>query len=400
MNAVPTRVTDKLLNWASDVEPETTRQALKTSRLPIVAGHVALMPDAHVGIGATVGSVIPTENAIIPAAVGVDIGCGMVAVETTLRADQLPDSLDRFLPMVEQVVPAGLGRHHDQPSAPARAWFRQNPPPRDLGDLERRALEQFGSLGSGNHFFEVCLDERDQVWVVLHSGSRGVGNKLATRHIEKARKLAKALDRSLEDRDLAWFTQGTEEFQAYVGDLLWSQAYARANRSQMMDAALSAFFDFAGAGRERRRVNCHHNFTQLERHGGRQLWITRKGAIKADVGDEGVIPGSMGTRSYIVRGKGNALSYNSSAHGAGRRYSRSKARKTFTVDDFARQMSGKVWQRDRAESLLDEIPACYKDIDQVMEDQKDLVEVVHTLRQVLNYKGTDGGRRSGRSRRR
>ncbi len=390
------RISDKLVNWASEIDDDTTEQALKASRLPVVPGHVALMPDAHVGIGATVGSVIPTENAIIPAAVGVDIGCGMIAVETTLAAGQLPDSLDGFLPVVEQAVPAGLGKWHDQPSAPARLWFRKNPPPHDLGDLEKRALEQFGSLGSGNHFFEVCLDERDQVWVVLHSGSRGVGNKLATRHIEKARRLAEALELSLEDPDLAYFTQGSEEFERYVGDLLWSQAYARGNREQMMDAALAAFFAFVGSGRERRRVNCHHNFTQLERHGDRTLWITRKGAIKADVGDYGVIPGSMGTRSYVVKGKGNALSYNSCSHGAGRRYSRSKARRTFTVDDMAREMSGKVWQRDQAEALLDEIPSSYKDIDQVMDDQKDLVEVVHTLRQVLNYKGTDSGRRRRR----
>jgi RNA-splicing ligase RtcB len=345
-----------------------------------------------------VGSVIPTENAVIPAAVGVDIGCGMVAVETSLTAPQLPDDLDRFLAVVERVVPAGLGRQHDSASAPARQWFRDHPPPHDLGDLERRALEQFGSLGSGNHFFEICVDERDQVWVVLHSGSRGVGNKLATKHIDKAKSLARSLDLSLEDPDLAWFTQGTPEFQHYVDDLLWCQAYARANRDQMMDAALAAFFGFVGTGEERRRVNCHHNFTQQERHGDRLLWITRKGAIKADVGDEGVIPGSMGTCSYIVRGKGDPLAYRSCAHGAGRRLSRTRARRTFTVDDMARQMTGKVWQRQDAEALLDEIPASYKDIDQVMEDQRDLVEVVHTLRQVLNYKGTDAGPRRRRRR--
>ena len=398
---MPTRVSEKLVNWASEIDDATTKQALKASRLPIVPGHVALMPDAHVGIGATVGSVIPTEGAVIPAAVGVDIGCGMIAVETSLATDDLPDDLDGFMPRVEQAVPAGLGKWHDEPSAPARSWFRDNPPPRPIGDdLERRALEQFGSLGAGNHFFEVCLDERERVWIVLHSGSRGVGNKLATRHIEKARGLARALDLSLEDPDLAYFTQGTDDFAHYIDDLLWAQAYAAANRAQMMDSALDAFFTFVGRGEETRRVNCHHNFAQVERHDGRDLWITRKGAIKADTGDWGVIPGSMGTRSYIVRGRGNPLSYNSCSHGAGRRYSRGEARRTFTVEDITAQMQGKVWQRAQAEALLDEIPACYKDIDQVMADQSDLVEVAHTLRQVLNYKGTDGGRRTGRARRR
>ena len=393
-------MSDKLWNWASDVEDETLRQAEKAARLPIVPTHVALMPDAHVGLGATVGSVIPTEGAIIPAAVGVDIGCGMIAVRTDLEASGLPDSLDPFLSRVADAVPAGLGKWHDQPSAPARQWFAANPPVRPLDDkLEQRALEQFGSLGSGNHFFEVCLDERDRVWVVLHSGSRGVGNQLATRHIEKARGMARALELALEDPDLAWFTQGTPEFAHYVDDLLWAQHYAAGNRAQMMDAALDAFFAFVGAGAEVQRVNCHHNFTQVERHYDRDLWITRKGAIKAGPGDWGVIPGSMGTRSYIVRGRGEPRSYMSCSHGAGRRLSRAKARKTFSVRDMAEQMAGKVWQADQAEALLDEIPSCYKDIDQVMADQHDLVEVAHTLRQVLNYKGTDDRRSRRRPRR-
>jgi RNA-splicing ligase RtcB len=394
---MPNTINDKLIPWASDVEEGTLRQAEKTARLPIVDGHVAPMPDAHVGIGATVGSVIPTSGAIIPAAVGVDIGCGMIAVETDLAADKLPDDLDRFQPMVAKAVPAGLGKWHAHATRAAEDWFVANPPARDLGDLGRRALDQFGTLGSGNHFFEVCLDERDITWIVLHSGSRGVGNKLATQHIERARTLAAQLELGLEDRDLAYFTQDQPEFDAYLADLLWAQAYALGNREQMMDTALGAFFRFVGTGRERRRINCHHNFTALETHEGRELWITRKGAIRADVTDHGVIPGSMGTRSYIVRGKGSAASYTSCSHGAGRRLSRSQARKRFTVEDMAVQMAGtKSWQRESAADLIDEIPASYKDIDQVMADQSDLVEIEHTLHQVLNYKGTDAGRRRRR----
>jgi tRNA-splicing ligase RtcB len=382
------RVTERLYNWASDIDDGTLLQAGKASRLPVVSGHIALMPDAHVGIGATVGSVIPTENAVIPSAVGVDIGCGMIAVETSLSAYQLPDNLEPFLSKVEQAVPAGVGQGHARASSQAQRWMKANANRVMLTDKQSaRALTQFGSLGSGNHFFEVCLDERDVVWVVLHSGSRGIGNELAQGHIKLARTQAKEQALKLEDPDLAYFMQGTTDFGAYLRDMLWAQDYAMANRSAMMDAALVAFFRFAGTGRELERVNCHHNFTQREPHDGRDLWITRKGAIKADVGDRGVIPGSMGTRSYIVRGRGNPLSYNSCSHGAGRRYSRSKAKSVFTTEDLAAQMQGKTWLSDRATALLDEIPSAYKDIDQVMEDQKDLVKVEHTLCQVLNYKG-------------
>jgi tRNA-splicing ligase RtcB len=385
------KVNARLYNWASDIDEGTIEQASKTARLPIIAGHVALMPDAHVGIGATVGSVIPTRGAVIPAAVGVDIGCGMRAVETDLTADRLPDDLDAFQPLVAKAVPAGLGKWHERSTPEASTWFDEHPPPTQLSaDQRSRALDQFGTLGSGNHFFEVCLDERDRVWLVLHSGSRGIGNQLAQRHIDEAKGLATALDLALEDPDLAYFTQGQPQFDAYIADLLWAQSYAKANREQMMEAAVRAFFDFVGAGSRTDELDCHHNFAQPEEHGGETLWVTRKGAIKADVGDRGVIPGSMGTRSYIVRGKGSAAAWNSCSHGAGRRYSRSKARKLFTAADMAEQMAGtKSWQRDQAEDLLDEIPAAYKDVDQVMADQRDLVEVEHTLRQVLNFKGVD-----------
>jgi tRNA-splicing ligase RtcB len=386
---MPTTINHKLISWASDIDPGAVRQAEKTARLPVVEDHVALMPDAHVGIGATVGSVIPTTNAVIPSAVGVDIGCGMVAAELDVTDDQLPDNLEPLLSRIESVIPAGVGRGHDRVARNAERWLAANKPATDLaGDRTAKVLKQFGTLGSGNHFFELCIDERARVWAVLHSGSRGIGSQLAQAHIGKARRLAKNAMLSLEDMDLAYFVQGTEEFDAYIADMLWAQAYARANRDQMMDAAMREVLSYLGEGRETRRINCHHNFTERETHAGRQLWITRKGAIKADRGDLGVIPGSMGTRSYIVAGKGNPASWMSCSHGAGRRHSRTQARKLFTSADLAKQMAGKVWLSKRAEALIDEIPAAYKDIDQVMADQADLVEVLHTLQQVLNYKGT------------
>ncbi|MGH9122074.1 MAG: RtcB family protein, partial [Acidimicrobiales bacterium] len=361
----------------------------KTARLPIVDGHVALMPDAHIGIGATVGSVIPTSGAVIPSAVGVDIGCGMIAAELDVSDRQLPDDLEPLLSRIEAAIPAGVGRGHDRVARNAEGWLAVHKPATELAeDRTAKVLKQFGTLGSGNHFFELCVDERTRIWVVLHSGSRGIGNLLAQAHIAKARKMAKEAMLFLEDPDLAYFVQGSAEFEEYIADMLWAQDYARANREQMMDNAMREVFAFLGFGAETRRINCHHNFTQRENHGGRELWITRKGAIKADRGDLGVIPGSMGTRSYIVAGKGNPQSWNSCSHRAGRRYSRTKARELFTSADLTAQMAGKVWLSKRAASLVDEIPTAYKDIDQVMADQADLVEVLHTLHQVLNYKGT------------
>jgi tRNA-splicing ligase RtcB len=386
---MPTTINPKLVSWASDIEPDTIRQAEKTARLPIVEGHVALMPDAHVGIGATVGSVIPTLGAVIPSAVGVDIGCGMIAAELDVTEDQLPDNIEPLLGRIERAVPAGVGKGHDTAGNAAGTWLSNHRPATDLSTAQAdKAAKQFGTLGSGNHFFELCVDERGRVWVVLHSGSRGIGNQLAQMHIAKARRLAKDAALSLEDPDLAWFVQGTREFEAYVTDMLWAQDYAKANRNSMMDRAMVEVLRFIGTGKETRRINCHHNFTQQEVHLGKELWVTRKGAIRAGVGDLGVIPGSMGTRTYIVEGKGNEASWTSCSHGAGRRHSRTKARKLFTNADLATAMAGKVWLSDRAGALLDEIPAAYKDIDQVMADQADLVTVLHTLHQVLNYKGT------------
>jgi RNA-splicing ligase RtcB len=386
---MPTNINDKLISWASDIDPGTMRQAEKTARLPVVEGHVALMPDAHFGLGATVGSVIPTKGAVIPAAVGVDIGCGMIAAELDVTEARLPDTLEPLLGRIERAIPAGVGKGHDTAARNAQRWLAAHRPATDLAaDRMAKAAKQFGTLGSGNHFFELCVDERGRVWVVLHSGSRGIGNQLAQAHIATAKRLAKDLQLRLEDPDLAYFVEGTPEFEAYIGDMLWAQDYARANRDQMMDNAMREVFAFLGFGRETQRINCHHNFTEREVHGDTELWITRKGAIKADTGDLGVIPGSMGTRSYIVRGKGAAASWKSCSHGAGRRHSRTQAKKLFTTADLAHQMEGKVWLAKRAKALVDEIPSAYKDIDQVMADQTDLVEVLHTLRQVLNYKGT------------
>ncbi len=387
------RINDRLFVWASEIDAGAIRQAEKTARLPIVIGHVALMPDAHIGIGATVGSVIPTHNAIIPAAVGVDIGCGMIAAELDLVASQLPDSLGPLMWKIERCIPAGVGKGNQIAAHRGSQWLKKHEPRTRLSnELQKKALLQFGTLGSGNHFLEVCLDERDRVWIVLHSGSRGVGNVLAMQHIDRAKKLAKALGQYHEDPALASFLEGTEEFDHYIADMMWAQDYARANREQLMDRALRELLEFVGTGQEVRRINCHHNFTQRETHvvdgEPRQLWITRKGAIKADKSDFGVIPGSMGTRSYIVKGAGNPLSWMSCSHGAGRRMSRSAAKQKYNATDLQKQMEGKVWLSERANALIDEIPSAYKDIDQVMADQSDLVEVQHVLHQILNYKGT------------
>jgi RNA-splicing ligase RtcB len=385
----PKEVAPKLLSWASELDEQTLAQAQRTARLPIIEGHVALMPDAHLGIGATVGSVIPTRDAIIPAAVGVDIGCGMIGVETDLTRADLPDDLDPLVPKIERSIPAGVGKGHDRRTAAARAWFDDHPPPRDFTPKQAtRTVTQFGTLGSGNHFVAVAVDERDRVWTVVHSGSRGIGNELATGHIERARKLAQRSGLGLEDRDLAYFSEGTDDFGRYVDDMLWAQDYARANREQMMDVLLDELFAFIGRGSEARRINCHHNYSAREQHDGVDLWITRKGAIRARKDDRGVIPGSMGNDIHIVRGLGNPASYESCAHGAGRRYSRRQAKKRFTVDELRDQMKGRAWNRDRAGALLDEIPGAYKDLAEVMADQADLVEIEHSMREIVNYKGS------------
>ena len=380
-------INDKLKVWANDLDTQTLAQAERTARLPIVTGHVALMPDAHLGLGGTIGSVVPTEGAIIPACVGVDIGCGMAAVRTDLTASDLPDDLRPLLSQIERVVPAGVGQGHER--RPADAWLDGHRPRTTLDSkLESKAYKQMGTLGSGNHFAEISLDDDERVWLVIHSGSRGIGNILAQSHITEAKAVARRLDIGLEDPNLAYLLEGTPEFDHYLADLRFAQAYALNNRETMINAMLRVFFRFVGKGRELSRVNCHHNYTEREVHQGRELWITRKGAISATAGEMGVLPGSMGTDSYIVEGLGNPESYNSSAHGAGRRMSRTKARKTLTSESLRDAMKGRTWLSNRAKSLVDEHPDAYKDVREVIRLSADLVKVRYRLQAILNYKGT------------
>lgn len=380
-------VNDKLKVWAEDLDDNTLAQAVRTSRLPIVAGHVALMPDAHLGRGATVGSVVPTQGAVIPACVGVDIGCGMAAVRTDLVSSDLPDDLRPVLAAMEKAIPAGVGRGHE--SRAMDEWLATNRPQTELDSrLKEKARLQMGTLGSGNHFAEVSLDENDRVWLVLHSGSRGIGNTLAQSHIDVAKAVAKRMEIGLEDPDLAYLLEGTPEFDHYLADLQFAQSYALRNRETMLDAFLGVFFRLVGKGREMERVNCHHNYTEQERHFGKDLWVTRKGAISAKPGEAGILPGSMGTDSFIVEGLGNAESYNSSAHGAGRRMSRTQARKSLTTDSLKKAMGDRTWLSDRSEALVDEHPSAYKDVNEVIRLSADLVKVRHRLQAILNYKGT------------
>ncbi|PPK93417.1 tRNA-splicing ligase RtcB [Kineococcus xinjiangensis] len=388
------KITPKLLNWASDIEPDTLEQARRTSELPFVQPHLALMPDAHLGKGATVGSVIPTERAIIPAAVGVDIGCGMIAVRSQFSEDELrargsrKRGLSPLREAIERAVPLSAGARNRKvlPSAAPRVEELQAMARRDYGAVLAHWDLQLGSLGSGNHFIEVTLDETGAVWLFLHSGSRGIGNKLAQQHIAVARRLAERTGLVLPDMDLAHLEEGTPEFDAYLRDLQWAQHFALLNREEMMDRVVACLAEFMGADVvEQERINCHHNFSQPERHFGRDLWISRKGAIQADAGRLGLVPGSMGTASYVVRGLGNELSLHSSPHGAGRRLSRTKARKQFSVAELREAMAG-IEYRD-TDAFLDEHPLAYKDVDRVMADAADLVEVLHTLRQVVNVKG-------------
>lgn len=387
------RLSPTLLSWASVLDPQAREQALRTARLPFVFPHVALMPDAHLGKGATVGSVIPTRGAIIPAAVGVDIGCGMIAVRTQWTEEQLraagplaPLRLD-----IERSIPLSAGNQNRTltPSAAARVATLEAQAS-DVGfdptSYAARWRLQLGSLGSGNHFIEVTVDEGGRVWLFLHSGSRGIGNLLAQHHIRVAVERCRRAGVELEDRDLAFLEEGTAEFDAYVSQLRWAQDFALLNREEMMDrvvAAVARHMDEDVV--EAERVNCHHNFTEVEEHFGERVWVSRKGAIRARVGDAGLIPGSMGTASYVVTGKGDADSLCSSPHGAGRNHSRSAARRLFTREQLREAMRG-IEYRD-TDAFIDEIPAAYKDIDQVMADSADLVEVRHTLRQVVNVKG-------------
>jgi tRNA-splicing ligase RtcB (3'-phosphate/5'-hydroxy nucleic acid ligase) len=379
--------------YTGEIEPAARLQLVNISKLPVVHHHVAAMPDVHLGIGATVGSVIPTRKAIIPAAVGVDIGCGMMATRLSLAAEQLDEkNLNRVFNQISRDVPVGFGQHHDGRDAAKRfkkdltRIMQKHPGIGKRVGRKSHWAQQLGTLGGGNHFIEICLDESERVWVMLHSGSRGIGNAIGSYFIELAKKDAEKNNVALPDRDLAYFPEGAQHFDDYVEAVGWAQDYARANREEMMDLVLDALhrhlpaFDVTGAA-----VNCHHNYVERETHYGEKVWLTRKGAIRAGAGDLGIIPGSMGARSYIVRGKGSAESFHSCAHGAGRKMSRNAAQKRFSVTDLETQTLGVICRKDKG--VIDEIPGAYKDIDEVMANQSDLVEVVHTLKQVVCVKG-------------
>lgn len=389
----------RLLNWASILDPQTKEQAITTSSMPFIYPHLALMPDAHLGLGATVGSVIPTLGAIIPAAVGVDIGCGMIAVKTQFTAaDVAGRDLGALREQIERSIPLSAGGKNQKIRATAQARIEAlealatSEQLARIDGLSRLWRNQLGTLGSGNHFIEVSLDEDDAVWFFLHSGSRGVGNKIAQFHIAVAHTVMSRYWITLPDKDLAYLVEGSAEFDEYIADLNWAQAFALANREEMMDRVVDQFERWTSAAtgstvtvEEQTRINCHHNFSAQERHWGKDVWISRKGAISAKDGEWGLIPGSMGTASYVVQGLGNALALNSSPHGAGRVFSRTRARATFTREDLRASMVG-IEYKD-SDAFIDEIPAAYKDIDQVMADAADLVEIRHTLRQIVNVKG-------------
>ncbi len=382
--------------YTDHVEEAARRQLVNISQLPIVHHHVAALPDVHLGIGATVGSVIPTQRAIIPAAVGVDIGCGMIAARLSLTANEIDEaSLKKVFAQISRDVPVGFEQHDERDARSEaakpfkrglRAILDKHPGVEKRVGKNSSWVRQLGTLGGGNHFIEVCLDEASRVWVMLHSGSRGIGNAIGSYFIALARRDAERQQLRLPDRDLAYFSEGAQHFDDYVEAVGWAQDYARANRAEMMDLVLAALKRHLPAfevGTE--AVNCHHNYVERETHYGEKVWVTRKGAIRARAGDLGIIPGSMGTRSYIVRGKGGAESLESCAHGAGRRMSRTQAEKQYSVADLAEQTAGVVCRKDKG--VLDEIPGAYKDIDEVMANQSDLVEVLHTLKQIVCVKG-------------
>jgi tRNA-splicing ligase RtcB len=379
--------------WTDEVEASALTQLKNLARLPFIASNgVACMPDVHAGIGSTVGTVIATEKAVIPAAVGVDIGCGMNAVRLSLKASDLPDNLKPLRDEIERRVPLGVGGAHDDSTDIGEVTpdlLRTVVEPLYKGDYDKfheKAASQIGSLGSGNHFIEVCIDESQDVWIMLHSGSRGIGNMIGTHYIAKAKRQMEQFFVTLPDDNLAYFPEDTEDFDDYMHAVGWAQNYALENRRRMMIQVIEAMRGMMPAFTiTQEAINCHHNYVEKEHHFGRNMWVTRKGAIRARAGDLGIIPGSMGQRSYIVRGKGDLQSYCSCSHGAGRVMSRAEAKRRFSLTDLIAQTEGVECRKD--EGVIDEIPASYKDIDQVMANQTDLVEVVHTLKQVLCVKG-------------
>ncbi len=378
--------------WAdpNEVEAEAIAQLRNVASLPFVFKHVAVMPDCHVGKGATVGTVIATKNAVIPAAVGVDIGCGMVAVKTTLSLNPVKDRAQELFKEIESAIPLGIRGNPEGtglfPFATSLAfWANWKNLHANVGGLHEKALQQMGSLGGGNHFIELCEDETGAMWVMIHSGSRHIGKVVADYHIHEAKHMMRAWHIKLPDDNLAYLPQECESYNHYLHDVLWCQQYARENRHEMLRRVISILHQRFGLFTTTLDVDCHHNYVAMEHHFGENVLITRKGAVRARQGDLGIIPGSMGTRSFIVRGLGNAESFNSCSHGAGRRMSRTQANKQYTPDDLAAQTEGVVCRKDSG--VVDEIPASYKRIEDVMANQTDLVEVVATLKQFLCVKG-------------
>ena len=382
--------------YTDDIEPAVYQQLCEIAELPFIHSHVAAMPDVHLGIGATVGSVIPTIGAIIPAAVGVDIGCGMNAVRLSLKARQLPDNLGGVRAAIEAAVPVGFDQHKSDSArgvditALARGLDAIQAKHPQLVKMQNKPhqtwLRQLGTLGGGNHFIELCLDEGDSLWIMLHSGSRGVGNVIGRYFIQLAKRDMERHQTRLPNRDLAYFKEGADHFDDYVQAVQWAQDYALLNRREMMQLIIEALQLCLPPFRvEDEAINCHHNYVAMEEHFGKQVYLTRKGAIRAGAGEAGIIPGSMGAKSYIVRGKGNPEAFLSCSHGAGRRMSRTEAKRRFNQRDMEQQTSGVECRKDRG--VIDEIPAAYKDIDAVMANQSDLVEIVHTLKQVVCVKG-------------
>ena len=382
--------------YTEDIDPSAYNQLSKIAELPFIHSHIAAMPDVHHGIGATVGSVIPTRGAIIPAAVGVDIGCGMNAVRLSISANELPDNLKPVRGAIEDAVPVGFSMHKQ---VKAR---RSTLTPLDAGlekilvqhpavgkmvkNISRTWSQQVGTLGGGNHFIELCLDENQDVWVMLHSGSRGIGNVIGRYFIGLAKKDMQRLQQNLPDKDLAYFSEGTQYFDDYVHAVQWGQDYAMANRREMMRLTLDALKPvLPHFVITKEAINCHHNYVSIENHFDEKVFLTRKGAISAREGELGIIPGSMGAKSFIVRGKGNVQSFHSCSHGAGRSMSRTAAKKAFSAEDLKRQTEGVECRKD--DGVVDEIPGAYKDIDKVMQNQSDLVDIVHTLKQVVCVKG-------------
>lgn len=393
------KVNEKIISFIpfEELEIEAQQQIRNTAGLPFIYKHIAVMPDSHYGKGSTIGTVMATKGAIVPSCVGVDIGCGMISVKTNLKGTDIfddPVDLKMLREGIERRIPMSKGKYNEKVSSSAMKRINELSAMLEGVDLTKKFggsgwSTQLGTLGGGNHFIELCLDEEGTVWVTLHSGSRGVGNKIGMHYIKVAQDMMKLMHVKLPDPDLAYLPEGTPEFNEYLKYLKWAQHFALLNREEMMDRVLKELryhvFGEDKGNIEVERINCHHNFTQIENHFGENVWITRKGAIQADVGRMGMIPGSMGTKSYIVSGLGNKASFNSAPHGAGRRMSRNKAKEMFNMEDLAKSMEGIEYRI--SDVLVDEIPQAYKDIDKTIEYAKDLVKVEHELKQFLNCKG-------------